>query len=133
MRYIKQMNGQAILLFDGFCILCSNSIRFIERHQKKNVFRFVPLKSKEALELLEGLEEEGVLPDSIILIQDGRTFTRSSAVLKIALKLRFPWALLSVFFIVPRFVRDPLYDWIARHRERWFGSSTSCYIPGSNF
>ena len=132
MKYNRQMKGQAILFFDGFCNLCSSSVRFIERRQKTNVFRFVPLQSKEALKLLEGLEENGELPDSIILIQDGRTFTRSSAALKIALNLRFPWVLLSGFYIVPRFVRDPVYDWIARHRERWFGSNKSCYIPGSN-
>ena len=132
MKYNRQMKGQPILFFDGFCNLCSSSVRFIERRQKKNVFRFVPLKSKEALKLLEGFEEHGELPDSIILIQDGRTFTRSSAAIKIALKLRFPWVLLSIFFIVPRFIRDPLYDWIARHRERWFGSSKICYIPGNN-
>ena len=132
MKYNRQMKGQPILFFDGFCNLCSSSVRFIERRQKKNVFRFVPLKSKEALKLLEGFEEHGELPDSIILIQDGRTFTRSSAAIKIALKLRFPWVLLSIFFIVPRFIRDPLYDWIARHRQGWFGSSKICYIPGNN-
>lgn len=132
MKYNRQMKGQPILFFDGFCNLCSSSVRFIERRQKKNVFRFVPLKSKEALKLLEGLEENGELPDSILLIQNGRIYTRSSAAIKIALKLRFPWVLLSVFYLVPRFIRDPLYDWIARHRERWFGSSKNCYIPANN-
>jgi len=123
------MKGQPILFFDGYCNLCSSSVRFIERHQKKNVFRFLPLQSDEAAVLLERMKGEGNLPDSIILLHKEKVYTKSSAAIQIALKLRFPWPVLSVVYIVPGFLRDYIYDQIARNRLKWFGISDSCYIP----
>ena len=71
----------------------------------------------------------GPLPDSIVLIDEGRLFTRSTAALRIARRLRFPWPLLYGLIVVPRPLRDFLYDWVARNRYRWFGKRDSCMLP----
>jgi predicted DCC family thiol-disulfide oxidoreductase YuxK len=67
--------------------------------------------------------------ETVLLVIGGKHFERSSAVLQIAIRLRFPWPLLGFFFVLPRFIRDPLYDLVARNRKRWFGERATCYIP----
>ena len=69
------------------------------------------------------------MPDSIVLVDDGRLYVRSTAALRIARRLRFPWPILWVFMAVPRPLRDWVYDVIARHRYGWFGKRDSCMVP----
>ena len=68
-------------------------------------------------------------PDTVLLQMNGEVYDRSTAVLKIALHLRFPWPLLGIFLLVPRFLRDPVYNWVARNRKRWFWERSACYVP----
>ena len=68
-------------------------------------------------------------PDTIVLVEDGQLYTHSTAALKIARHLRWPWSWSVVFIIVPRFVRDAVYRWVARNRYRWFGKSDACRVP----
>lgn len=117
-----------IVLFDGVCNLCDASVRFIHRHDAAGRFRFAALQSSVGIELRR---RHGLPPslDSIVLVADGNVYERSTAAVRIAGQLRFPARLLSVFRVVPRFIRDPVYDWVARNRYRWFGRRDVCSLP----
>ncbi len=117
-----------VVLFDGVCNLCNGWVRFVIDRDPKGVFRFAPLQSETAKTLLEPFDGlVGV--DSIILNESGRTFVKSDAVLRIAGRLSGLWPLLSAFRIVPRFLRDWVYDLVARNRYHWFGRRDQCMIP----
>lgn len=116
-----------MLLFDGVCTLCSGSVRFVIERDPAGRFQFAPLQSEAARRFLERAPQP--LPDSFVLVEDGRLFTRSTAVLRIARGLRFPWPLAYVFVAVPRPVRDWVYDAVARNRYRWFGRRDVCMMP----
>lgn len=118
-----------MVLFDGFCNLCNRSVQFIILRDPHARFRFAALDSAAARRLLEGIVIRGGLPDSVALLDGGRLYTRSGAVLRIARRLRFPWPLCYAAIIVPRALRDTLYDWIARSRYRWFGRREACMVP----
>lgn len=119
----------SIILFDGICNLCDKSIRFIYRHDPKGVFRFAPLQSGEAQKMLA--EAGASAPDlsSILLIQDGKVYDRSTAALRIARHLNHAWPLLSLGMLVPRPLRDFVYKFIARNRYKWFGQKEQCDLP----
>ncbi|MCS7037951.1 MAG: thiol-disulfide oxidoreductase DCC family protein [Saprospiraceae bacterium] len=117
-----------LLLFDGVCHLCAGSVQWVLKRDKKGIFRFAPLQSEVGQQALKGLGvSENV--DSVVLIIGQRAYVRSDAALEVARRLDFPWSLLAVFRVVPRLVRDAVYDWIARHRYRWFGRSETCWVP----
>ena len=118
---------QSVLLFDGVCTLCNGSVRFVIERDSGGRFQFAPLQSEAARRLLEKAPQP--LPDSLVLVEDGRLFTRSTAVLRIARGLRFPWPLAYVFVAVPRPLRDWVYDILASHRYRWFGRRDVCMEP----
>lgn len=116
------------LLFDGVCNLCNGAVQFVLDHERDHELRFAALQSPEAKELLGDHPLPSGL-DSVILVEGGEVFTHSDAALRVARHLGMPWRLLSAFRVVPRFVRDAVYRFIARHRYRWFGKSETCRIP----
>ncbi len=122
------------ILFDGVCNLCERSVQFVIRHDPNAKFMFAPLQSVYARTLIEdpelGFEEfqAGDL-DSFVLIADGKVKLRSDAWLSICRQLDGWPGLFRVFRVVPRFIRDAVYDFIGRHRYRWFGEKTECMIP----
>jgi len=120
-----------IVFFDGVCNLCNRSIDFILKRDSKKYFRFVSLQSKVANDLLEmeGVDKQNL--GTIILLKSGKTFYRSDAILEILRQLKAPWPLLYVFKIVPRFVRDGLYNLVSKNRYQWFGKRNTCRIPSS--
>jgi len=119
-----------LVFFDGVCNLCASSVQWIIRHDKGNHFRFTSLQGVYAAQNIQ----DPVLrkTDSIILQHKGKYFVKSTAVLMIARKLRFPLNLLSVFLLIPSFLRNPVYDLIARKRYNWFGKKESCWLPDEN-
>jgi predicted DCC family thiol-disulfide oxidoreductase YuxK len=119
----------AVVLFDGVCNLCNGSVRFIIERDPRARFQFAPLQSPVADRLIGARVDRASLPDSIVLVDDGRLYVRSSAALRIARGLRFPWPLAWVFIVVPRPLRDWVYDLIARHRYAWFGRRDECMVP----
>lgn len=121
--------GQAVILFDGVCNLCNASVDFVVRHDPKGRFKFASLQSDVARDLLGARRAGDELPDSIVLVEGGRVLHRSSAAMRIARGLAFPWNLLSLFWLVPRPLRDVIYDWVARNRYRWFGTRDTCRVP----
>ncbi|WP_262690652.1 thiol-disulfide oxidoreductase DCC family protein [Kordiimonas aestuarii] len=122
------MSDVPIMLYDGVCNLCNSSVRFVLKRDTKNIFCFAAIQSHVATELLSGFGVTAQL-DTIYLVLDGKLYDRSSAALRIAAKLRFPWRLLAIFLIVPKPLRDAVYNWIGRNRYRWFGRTESCQIP----
>lgn len=118
-----------VILFDGVCNLCNASVRFVVKRDKSEKYRFASLQSDHAKELLL---ENGVDPhsfDSIVLFEAGEIFTKSTAALKIAQNLSGFWPMLYVFMALPVFLRDPVYDFIARNRYKWFGKKEHCEVP----
>ena len=122
--------AEAVILFDGVCNLCHGAVRFVIARDPRERFRFASLQSEAGRELLRnhGLSEEVT---SIVLIEDGdRVSLRSTAALRIARRLRRGWPLCWWLFAwVPGFLRDAVYNWIARSRYRWFGKKDECPLP----
>ncbi len=120
---------EAVILFDGTCAFCEGSVRFIARRDPGHYFRFGASQSPKGAELLaaHGLTRE--LTRSMVLIEDGQVFLRSTASLRIAGRLTFPWRLASVFLWVPRPIRDGAYRVVAAVRHRLAGRSNACEIP----
>jgi len=125
----QKISNKAILIFDGYCNLCSSLVQFIIKRDKKDFFRFVALQSEKASQLLLQFNLPVNYSESVILILDDKIFVRSDAALKIAQKLNGLWFLFSVFKIVPKPIRDFFYDLIAKHRYRIFGKKENCMIP----
>lgn len=129
----------AVVLFDGVCNLCNHSVDFILRRDKAAYFRFASLQSDIARRLLaenggvvpseqSGSEPNLAGPESLVLVEGGRLYERSTAVLRIARHLR-GFALFALFALaVPRPLRDGVYRFIARHRYQWFGRRESCRV-----
>lgn len=124
------MSG-AIVLFDGVCNLCSGSVRFILERDPDAYFRFASIQSDAGVELMRKHDialPEGD-PSSIVVVEDGRAYQRSTAALRIVKHLKMPWKLLYGFVVFPRFLRDAVYDFVARNRYRWFGKKDVCMVP----
>jgi predicted DCC family thiol-disulfide oxidoreductase YuxK len=122
------METPSIVLFDGWCVLCNGSATFIARRDPRRRFAFATLQSEEGIALLQ---EQGLphdMQESFVLIEDGCAYLRSAAALRIARGLRFPWPLLWLLVIVPRPLRDWIYNAVGRRRYRWFGRRDECGI-----
>lgn len=123
----------AVILFDGVCNFCNSSVNFVIRHDKKDRFRFAPLQSDTGKKLLDPFQESTMEMDSVVLIENNRLYKRSTAILRIARGLGGVYLLLYGFMIVPRPLRDAVYDFIGRNRYKWFGKKDSCMIPTEAF
>ena len=120
----------AIVLFDGVCNVCNDSVKFILARDPAGYFRFASLQSEVAKRLLSpfGLAEMPL--HTMALIEGGRIYLKSSAVLRVARRLGAGWPLFSFGLrLVPRPVRDAVYSFLVRHRYRWFGKSEQCLVP----
>jgi len=121
--------GQAVILFDGVCNLCNGWVRFVIKRDPSGYFRFAPLQSGAAAHLLEARGSGPQDLSSVIVIEDGQVFERSTAILRIASRLRGPWPLFARLAAVPTPIRDRVYRWVASNRYRWFGRRDTCMIP----
>lgn len=116
----------AIILFDGECRLCQFWVRFVVLRDARGYFRFASRESAAgtALAGAHGLDLREA--DTVVLIEQGRAFMRSTAAIHVARRLGWPWSWSVVLLVIPRPVRDAAYDFVARRRHRWFGRSASC-------
>lgn len=123
---------EQVILFDGVCALCDASVTFVLARDKDARFRFAPLQSDAARELLErsgALDRWGKL-DGLILVDGGRVHEGSTAALRIARGLSWPWTWLGALgLVVPRAFRDAAYRFVAARRYRWFGRFDACQLP----
>ena len=123
------MEGKHIVLFDGVCNLCNGAVLFIIKRDKKDRFRFAALESDLGKELLARHNIDPSKIDSIVLISGDSAFAKAGAALRIAKYLTGLWPLLYSLVIIPKFIADAVYDFIARNRYKWFGKKDSCMIP----
>lgn len=123
------MYNNPIILFDGVCNLCNNSVQFVIKHDETNRFKFAALQSETGQALLKhyGLPTQGF--DSFVLVQNEKVFLKSTAALYVAKQLDGPIKLLFGFIIVPTFIRNAVYNLIAKNRYKWFGKKDHCMIP----
>ena len=128
---IKELpKHKQLILFDGVCNLCNSSVNYVIKHDKSDVFRFAPLQGETGRAIIEKFNLDTAQTDSIILYTEGKNLKiKSSAALAIASKLGFPRNLLIVFYIVPPFIRNWVYDYVAKNRYKWYGKKEACMIP----
>lgn len=122
-------NGKGIVLFDGVCHLCDGAVRFILKRERAAELKFAPLQSDSGKSLLQKYGYTPNYLNGLILIENNRAHDRSSACLRIAGKLSFPWNLLFPLLLIPKPLRDLIYGIIASVRYRWFGKKESCSLP----
>ncbi|WNR45090.1 thiol-disulfide oxidoreductase DCC family protein [Paenibacillus roseipurpureus] len=119
----------SVILFDGVCLLCSSAVQFILRNDPKGVFHFAPLQSETGQRLLAQHQQPLDRLSTIVLIEGDRAYTRSTAALRIARRLRGAWPLASAAIIIPAPIRNFGYSFVARNRYRWFGQTEHCMLP----
>ncbi|WP_338358012.1 thiol-disulfide oxidoreductase DCC family protein [Yeosuana marina] len=127
---INLPENKKIILFDGVCNLCNSSVQYVIKHDKNNIFMLAALQSEVGQQLIKEYKIDTKKTDSILLYttKEGIRY-KSTAALKIAYYLGFPNSILSVFLIVPAFIRNWVYDYIAKNRYKWYGKKESCMIP----
>jgi len=125
--YLQLMKSESIILFDGVCSLCNALVIFIIKHDPACRYKFVSLQSDIGINILRQHHIECV--NSFILIENDKSYSKSTAALKIAKRLSGLVKLLYVFIVIPSFVRDIFYSVVAHNRYRWFGKSEKCLLP----
>lgn len=126
---MNNFNDKLIILFDGVCNLCNSSINFIIKHNHKKQFLFASLQSDVAKEILLQFSQKKIALDSIVFIENNIIYDKSTAILRISRYLNGGYKLLYGIIIIPKFIRDGLYNQIAKNRYNWFGKKKNCMIP----
>lgn len=121
--------SQSVILFDGFCGLCNGWVDFILRNDRRMTYKFLTLQSPAGQEILNQFGLPSNFIASLVLVEDGRIYDRSSAVLRALRGLKFPYSAASAFIVIPRGLRDCLYKFLAAHRLNWFSKRDSCRVP----
>ena len=124
-----EFGNNKIILFDGICNLCNGAVLFIIERDSKDVFKFAALQSETGSTLIQEHNIDTEKIDSIVLIDQGKVYVKSSAALRIAKGLNGAWPLLYLFIVIPPFVRNWVYDRIAKNRYHWFGKMDRCMTP----
>ncbi|MCX6833329.1 MAG: DCC1-like thiol-disulfide oxidoreductase family protein [candidate division Zixibacteria bacterium] len=118
--------NRPLIVFDGVCVLCNRTVDFIIQRDQRKLLRFVQLQSEAGTTIVNTLDIGDAPTASVYLIEGDNTYTKSTAVLRILRLLGGVWSTLYIFALIPRFIRDGIYDFIARHRYGWLGRTTSC-------
>ena len=118
-----------ILLFDGVCNLCDGFVQWVIRRDTESIFRFASLQSDIGQQLLRqhGLDTSQL--GTVVLVDGDQAYTHSDVALQIAHQLGGIWSFFYIFKIIPPFIRNGIYNWIARNRYRWFGEKAQCMVP----
>ena len=123
------LQDTSLILFDGVCNLCNGSVQFIIKRDRRRQFIFSSLQSDAGQQILLQNNRENLDFESILLLEDGKFYDKSTAVLRIARKLSGAYPLLYGFIIIPKFIRDTVYSLVAKNRYRWFGRKDACMVP----
>ena len=119
----------AIILFDGVCNFCNGTVNFIIERDLEGYFKFAPLQSEIGEKLLAENSIDKTATDSVVLIEDGKAYTHSTAALKVARKLDGAWRWVYYLIFVPGFIRDAFYKLFAKYRYKLFGKKDECMLP----
>lgn len=122
--------SERIVFFDGVCNLCNEAVDQIVRYTDSDDLKVAPLQGTTARRFLNSEQIKNL--ESIIYYDSGKLLEKSSAALEISKFMRFPWKILYIFIIIPKFIRDPIYMLIAKNRYRIFGKKDSCRLPTDN-
>jgi predicted DCC family thiol-disulfide oxidoreductase YuxK len=126
---MENTGSYSIILFDGVCNLCDGVVQFVLKKDKKARFRFAALQSESGTALLKQFGLPTNVYNSFVLVESGRAYQKSDAALQVLKGLGGVWILLYGFIIIPRPIRDFIYDWVARNRYRFFGKKDECMLP----
>lgn len=126
---MKNNVHQPIIFFDGVCNLCNSSVNYFIKRDKKNILKFASLQSDAAKQILLQFGVEKVDLKSIIVLNNNKLYLESSAIIEILKQLGGIYKIFTIFWIIPKPIRDFLYQIIAKNRYRWFGKKESCMIP----
>jgi len=127
---LKDRNQLVILFFDGQCVLCNNTVKWILSNEKDHDILFCPLNSIFAMQFIpDSLKNI----DSVILYKNNKFYIYFDVVLSIVPHLKWYWKILYVLYLVPTFLRNKIYKWIARNRKKWFGQTDSCFLMNSQW
>ncbi len=114
-----------IVLFDSSCLLCSKTVQILLKIDKKQILTFASLSSKLGTEITSNIDLKVA---SVVFSNQGKISVKSNALLNVCWQLGFPYNVLSIFYIIPEFLRNGVYDLIAKHRVSWFGKTNKCII-----
>jgi predicted DCC family thiol-disulfide oxidoreductase YuxK len=126
----QNLKASPILFFDGVCGLCNSAVDFVMAKDRQELFKFSPLQSNLAKKKLPRPLTEDL--QSLVLMIDDQIYTKSEAVIKVGQALGGLWAIAVVGYVIPAFLRDRMYDFVAQNRYRWFGQKESCRMPTPN-
>ncbi|MFC2101719.1 thiol-disulfide oxidoreductase DCC family protein [Bacteroidota bacterium] len=118
-----------LIIFDGVCNLCNGTVQFIIKRDREKRFRFVPLQSLMGEEILSGLGLSATDLSTVVYVRNGIPYVKSTAVLRILKDLGWRWNLIYGLIVIPKCIRNGIYDIVARKRYRWFGRQESCMVP----
>lgn len=121
--------SEPVVIFDGYCHLCDGTVRFLLRRDHRRRLRFAASQSPAGAALLARFPHRSDADDTLFLVEGDRLYERSTAALRIARHLGFPWRALTLLLAVPRPLRDAVYRFVARRRYRWFGRRDTCRLP----
>lgn len=119
---------EKIILFDGVCNFCVGSVQFIIKRDPKGMYKFASLQSETGQTLLQQHQIPSTT-DSFVFVDGEKAYIKSSAALRVCKNLTFPWKLLFPLIVIPRPIRDAVYELIARNRYKWFGKKQECMLP----
>jgi predicted DCC family thiol-disulfide oxidoreductase YuxK len=128
----QNLKNKGIVLFDGYCNLCSGSVKFILKRDNKDYFRFASLQSEIGMQYLLEHKIPIELNNSVILIENNIVYNKSTASLRIVKKLERGWFLLYCLIIIPKPIRDSIYMIFSKKRFKWFGRRSECFLPSIN-
>lgn len=126
---LSKLKADKIVLFDGVCNLCDSSVKFIIQRDKKGVFKMASLQSEIGIQLQNQYNQNTSELNSVLLIENGKLYSKSTAALRIAKHIDGLWKVWSIFLIIPAPIRDIVYDFIGKNRYRWFGKQDACMMP----
>lgn len=118
-----------VIVFDGVCNFCHAFVNFVLKQDPHGDFKFGTLQSSPAQEILKHYQLPVSAYETFLFIEEGMLFTKSTAALRILKQLGIPWSIFWVFVVIPRPIRDLIYDCVARHRYQWMGKSKTCRVP----
>ncbi len=130
MLELDQYNG--VIFFDGYCHLCSSSMVFIAKRDRRRLYRFCAMQTPKGRQIAEELKVDPDAPQSFLLIHQKKVLLSSDAAIEIGSSFGGPWKLLRLLKIIPGKVRNAVYSFIARNRYKWFGRHDQCFLGDSN-